>query len=168
MISIFTQNIIRFFILVLIQVLLLNNIHFSGFVNPYIYILFILLLPFETPGWLLILIGFFTGITIDLFSGTMGMHATATTFAAYARPFVLKVIAPRDGYESRTQPTLRYYDMAWIIRFSVILILIHHSSLFFIEVFRFSDFFYTILRIFLSSIFTFILIIISQLLFYKK
>jgi rod shape-determining protein MreD len=168
MIRLFTQNITRFFILVLIQALLLNNIHFSGFVNPYIYILFILLLPFETPGWLLLIIGFFTGLTIDLFSGTLGMHATATTFAAYTRPFVLNIIAPRDGYESRTQPTLRYYDIFWIIRFSVIIILIHHSTLFFIEVFRFSGFFYTILRIFLSSIFTFVLIIISQLLFFKK
>lgn len=168
MIRLFTQNIIRFIVLVLIQVLLLNNIHFSGFVNPYIYILFILLLPFETPGWLLIIIGFTTGFTIDVFSGTLGMHASATTLAAFARPFVLNVISPREGYENRTMPTLRYYDMLWIIRYSVIIILIHHFSLFFIEVFRFSGFFYTLLRIFLSSIFTFALVIISQLLFYKK
>ena len=168
MIRLFTQNIIRFFVLVLIQVLLLNNIHLSGFINPYIYILFILLLPFETPGWLLIIIGFVTGFTIDIFSGTLGMHASATTLAAFVRPFVLNIISPREGYESRTLPTLRYYDMLWIIRYSVIIILIHHSSLFFIEVFRFSGFFYTLLRIILSSIFTFGLVIISHLLFYKK
>ncbi len=168
MISLLPQNIIRFIILVLLQVLILNNIQLSGFINPYIYILFILLLPFETPAWLLLILGFITGLTIDIFSGTMGMHATATTLAAYSRPYILTLFSPRDGYESRTAPTLKYYDISWIIRYSIIIILIHHSSLFFVEVFRFSGFFYTMLRILTSSTFTFILVIISQLLFYKK
>lgn len=168
MISILPQNITRFIVLVLVQVLILNNIHLSGLINPYIYILFLLMLPFETPGWLLLIIGFFTGLSIDIFSGTLGMHIAATTFTAYSRPFVLKLFSPRDGYENRTQPTLRYYDLLWIVRYTAVIILIHHSSLFFIEVFRFSGFFFTILRIILSSIFTFVLIIITHLIFYKK
>jgi len=168
MINIIPQNIIRFFVLVFIQVVILNNLQFSGFVNPFIYILFILLLPFETPSWLLLIIGFVTGLTIDVFSGTIAIHTIATTLAAYARPFVLTLFAPRDGYESRTSPTLKYYDLLWIIRYSVVIVLIHHSCLFLVEVFRFSGFFYTLLRIILSSILTSILIIISQLLFYKN
>ncbi len=168
MINIIPQNIIRFIILVFVQVIILNKIQFSGFVNPFIYILFIILLPFETPSWLLLILGFITGITIDLFSGTIAMHTIATTLTAYFRPFILTLFAPRDGYESRTSPTLKYYDLFWIIRYTIVLVLIHHSCLFFVEVFRFSGFFYTILRILLSSFFTFILIIISQLLFFKK
>jgi rod shape-determining protein MreD len=168
MINILPQNIARFFILVLLQVLILNNIQLSGFINPYIYILFILLLPFETPAWLLLILGFFTGLTIDIFSGTIGMHATATTLAAYARPYVLTVFSPRDGYENRTSPTLKNYGISWVIRYTIVIILIHHSTLFFIEVFRFSGFFYTMFRILISSVFTFILVIISQLLFFKK
>ncbi len=168
MISLIPQNIIRFILLVLIQVLILNNIHLSGFINPYIYILFILMLPFETPGWLLLILGFLTGFTIDIFSGTLGMHASATTIAAYSRPYVLKLFSPRDGYENRTQPTLRYYDLLWIIRYSAVIILIHHFSLFFIEVFRFSGFFFTIFRIILSSIFTFVFIIVTHLIFHKR
>ncbi|MBI5538865.1 MAG: rod shape-determining protein MreD [Bacteroidia bacterium] len=168
MISILPQNIARFIILVLLQVLILNNIQLSGFINPYIYILFILLLPFETPAWLLLILGFVTGLAIDIFSGTIGMHATATTLAAYSRPFILTLFSPRDGYESRTSPTLKHYDIAWIIRYTVVMILIHHSTLFFIEIFRFSGFFYTMLRILISSAFTFVLIILSQFLFYKK
>lgn len=168
MISILPQNIARFIILVLLQVLILNNIQLSGFINPYIYILFILLLPFETPAWLLLILGFVTGLTIDIFSGTIGMHATATTLAAYSRPFILTLLSPRDGYENRTAPTLKYYGIAWIIKYSIVIILIHHSTLFFIEIFRFSGFFYTMLRILISSAFTFVLIILSQFLFFKK
>lgn len=168
MINIISQNIIRFFVLVFIQVIILNHLQFSGFVNPFIYILFILLLPFEIPSWLLLILGFITGLAIDIFSGTMAMHTIATTLTAYSRPFILTLFAPRDGYESRTSPTLKYYDLFWVIRYSVLLVLIHHSCLFLVEVFRFSGLFYTLLRIILSSILTSVLIIISQLLFYKN
>lgn len=168
MISTIPKNIILFLLLVFVQVIILNHIQFSGFVNPYIYILFVLLLPFETPSWLLLILGFFTGITIDIFSGTIAMHAIATTLAAYFRPFILTLLAPRDGYESKTSPTLKYYGLFWVVKYTIVIVLIHHSCLFFIEVFRFSGFFYTILRILFSSLLTSILIIISQLLFFKN
>ena len=168
MIRLIIPNINRFIILVFLQVVILNNIELSGFINPYIYILFILLLPFETPAWMLLILGFITGLTIDIFSGTIGMHATATTLAAYSRPYILTLFSPRDGYESQTSPTLRFYNMSWIIRYSVVIILIHHSCLFFVEVFRFLGFFYTIFRIIISSAFTFLLVLICQLFFYKK
>jgi len=56
-----------FILLVLLQILLFNNIQFSGYVNPYVYIMFILLLPVEIPSWLLLILAFFTGMTIDIF-----------------------------------------------------------------------------------------------------
>lgn len=168
MISLILNNIVRFIILVLIQLLILNNVQFSGYANPFIYILFILMLPFETPGWLIIIIGFFTGFTIDIFSGTIGIHTSATTFAAYMRPHILKLFSPREGYEKGTMPTLKYYDLQWLVKYTVLLILIHHTFLFFIEVFRFSGFISTLLRILFSSVFTFILVILSHLIFVKK
>lgn len=73
-------------VLVLLQVLLLNNIQFSGYINPYMYVLFILLLPFETPRYLLLLLGFFLGLLVDIFSNTPGFHASATTFLAFCAP----------------------------------------------------------------------------------
>lgn len=76
-------NIFRFIALVLIQVLIMNKVNFYGFLNPYIYILFILLLPFETPGWLLLVLSFSMGLTVDLFSGTLGLHAASSVFAGF-------------------------------------------------------------------------------------
>ena len=67
MINLYVRNIGRFIVLVLFQVLVLNNIQFSGYVNPFMYVLFILLLPFETPRWLLLLSGFLLGLSVDIF-----------------------------------------------------------------------------------------------------
>lgn len=167
MIKLLPRYIINFIVLAFIQVFILNNIQLGGFVNPYLYILFILILPFETPKWLLLVLGFFLGLTIDLFANTIGMHASATVFMAFLRPYVLELISPRDGYESETLPQLRFYGASWFIRYASILVFSHHLFLFYIEVFKFSNFFTTFVRVILNSIFTIILILISQYFFRK-
>lgn len=168
MIKLLPRYIIYFIVLVLIQVFILNNIQLGGFVNPYLYVLLILLLPFETPNWLLLVVAFALGFTIDLFSSTLGMHTSATVFMAFLRPHVLKLISPRDGYESETLPQLRYYGAAWFIRYSAILVFAHHLFLFYIEVFKLSYFFTTFVRVILNSIFTIVLILITQYFFSKE
>jgi rod shape-determining protein MreD len=167
MIKLFPRYLMSFILLVFLQVFILNNIQFSGYINPYIYILFIIALPFETPKWALLILAFILGLTIDLFSSTIGMHCSATVFIAFMRPYILKVISPRDGYESETLPQLKYYGVNWFIKYSTVLIFAHHFVLFYIEVFRFSNFFTTFVRVVLSSIFTIILVLISQF-FYGK
>jgi len=162
------RNIIRFIILVSVQVLIIKNIELGRFINPFIYVLFIIVLPFETPKWLLLLSAFTIGITIDMFYNTSGMHAAACVFIAYIRPGVLKLFSPRDGYEFGTQPTIQYLGVPWFISYSVILIVLHHFILFYIEVFRFSEFFSTFFRVILSSIFTLLLVVITQYLFNRK
>ena len=168
MIKSFSKYIIRFVILVLLQVLIFNNIQLSGFIIPCFYVLFILLLPFETPRWSLPLIGFLLGLCIDLFTHTPGIHASATVLMAFARPFVLHMIAPRDGYESGSYPTLSFFGLEWFLKYSAILICVHHFFLFYVEIFRVSDFFTTFLRATLSSAFTIIFVILSQYFIFKK
>lgn len=168
MIKLLGRNIIRFIVLVLVQILVLNNIQVNGYIVPYIYILFILLLPFETPRWLLLLAAFALGISVDLFTQTPGMHAAATVFMTFLRPWVLEMSAPRDGYEPGTFPRLYYYGFQWFLRYTVILVLAHHLVLFYIEVFRFSEFFSTLLRVLLSSLFSVVLIMLSQYFIYRK
>ena len=85
-----TLNIGRFILLVLIQALVLNNINFLGYINPYIYILFVILYPINNNRMLFILTSFFLGLTVDLFLDSGGVHAAATTLIAYARPLFLK------------------------------------------------------------------------------
>ncbi|HEX7493986.1 MAG TPA: rod shape-determining protein MreD [Bacteroidales bacterium] len=150
-----------FIILVLLQVLLLNNIQFSGYVNPYVYILFIMLLPIEIPSWLLLLLSFAIGLIIDFFSGSSGMHASATVLAGFLRPYILRLVAPRDGYKAGSDPSMMIYGFRWFFIYTLLIVLIHHTTLFYLEVFRFADFFRTLLRLLLSTMFsvTFILLI---------
>ena len=162
------RNIGNFIFIILLQVLILNNIEFSGFINPYLYLLFILLLPFETPKWVLLIVAFILGLTIDIFSNTLGMHAFATVAIAFLRPYILKIFSPREGYESGMRPGLQTFGWEWLLKYSVIMVFIHHFILFYIETFKFQMFFSTLLRVILSTIFTVILIILSQLLTQKR
>ena len=155
-------------VLVLLQVLLLNNIQFSGYINPYMYVLFTLLLPFETPRYLLLLLGFFLGLLVDIFSNTPGFHASATTFLAFLRPYTISLISPRDTIEVNTPPRLKFMGIGWFLRYTLILVLAHHLFLFFVEAFTFNGFIHTLVRSLLSAAFTSILIIISQFLIFKE
>ena len=162
------RNIIRFILLVAVQILIINNIELGRFINPFLYVLFIIILPFEAPKWLVLLSAFLIGITMDMFSDTGGMHAAACVFMGYIRPGVLKLFSPRDGYEFGTQPTVQYLGGPWFLSYAGILILSHHLILFYVEIFRFSEFFSTFFRVIVSSFFTLFLVIVTQYLFYRK
>ncbi|MDR1866372.1 MAG: rod shape-determining protein MreD [Bacteroidales bacterium] len=157
-------NIFRFALLVFLQFFLLNNIQFSGFVNPYLYVLFVLWLPFATPGWLLLTASFIMGLVIDLASETVGYHTVATVFTGYLRIRLLKFIAPHDGYDPNMSPTIPSLGLSWFLKYVVILVPAHHLVLFCVETFSFSDFLPAVLRALASSIFTILFIFIYQFL----
>ena len=131
MIRPFVNTIILFILLVFLQVFIFNSIQFSNLINPYFYVIYILLLPFETPGWILLVSSFFLGFTIDSFSNTLGLHASACTFMAVIRPSVLKWFSPRDGYEPGTLPRLSYYGFGWFMKYTILLVFAHHFVIFF-------------------------------------
>jgi rod shape-determining protein MreD len=156
---------LRFVLLVAVQVILLNQVQWNGYVNPYVYVVFILLLPVETPNWLLLLLALITGLTIDMFGSSGGMHAAATVAMAFARPGVLKLIAPRDGYDPEMKLTPQVMGFRWFITYVSIMVVLHHLVAFYIEVFRFSEFFVTFFKAILNSAITVILIVIGVYLF---
>ena len=95
--SSFLRNIIRLAIFILIQVYVLNKIpHLHRFITPYLYYLFILWLPFSVSRFGLLFIGFVTGLILDYFMMTPGLHAAACVLIAYIRPFIINVLTPRD------------------------------------------------------------------------
>jgi rod shape-determining protein MreD len=150
----------------LLQVLVFNNIQFSGYVNPYVYILFILLLPVEIPSWILLILSFITGMLMDFFVGSPGMHTFATVLAGFIRPFVLRAASPRDGYEPNAAPSMLSYGFIWFLTYSLIIVLVHHTALFYLEVFRFTEFFRTMLRVLLSTLFSVTFILLLE--FYRR
>lgn len=168
MINVYTRNIIRFIVLILIQVLILDNIIIAGMASPFLFVLFILLLPFETPGWLVLFAAFFLGLTVDIFNDTLGIHTFSTVFMGFLRPFVLKLFAPREGYEPGTYPRIHYFGFNWFLKYAVILVSAHHIWYFFLEAFGFQDFGQTMAKAVLSIFFSLVLIILSQFFMYRK
>lgn len=162
------RNVGRFLLLVFLQGLILNDINLlQGMAIPYLYILFALMLPMETPRWLELILGLILGLSMDMFTNTIGIHASACVFLAFMRPVYLKAIAPRDGYEFGQQPTIFDQGLSWFLKYASVLVLAHHFWLFYVEVYSFKGFFTTLLRVLLSSAFTLILVVLSQYLVFN-
>jgi hypothetical protein len=175
--NVYIKNILRFCIIVLLQVLILNKITLrwwnepSGFpiFIPYVYPLFILLLPFETPVWALLIIGFVLGTTVDTFMNTAGMHACATILIAYLRTNVLSALLPRNLSEySNQHPSIK--TMGWMpfLVYSLFLILLHHFVFFTIELWNFSNFGFLLLKVLVASVTSMLFVIVYLLLFTRQ
>jgi len=91
------QHIVRFFTLTIIQVFFLNNFQVSGYLNPYVYILFIMLLPPKLPKVLVLVLGFAIGFTMDVFADSYGIHTAASILIAYIRPSILSLVSVKGG-----------------------------------------------------------------------
>lgn len=166
-IDIFTY-LARFIALVLLQLLVVNNLEVTTYVNPFIYIVFIMTLPVSMKPWLVLVISFFTGMVMDSFSSTPGLHMAATIFMGYLRGFYLKIAASKEDMESRITPNLAQKGIVWFLMYAFVLTLAHHFFLFFLEVYSFREFFRTLLRIAGSSALTVMIIMIGQLLFFRS
>jgi len=152
------QNIVSFVILVLAQVLVLNNIQFLGFINPYIYILFLISLPVRLPRWATLLLGFAIGLLIDAFSNTFGMHAFASVLIAYARSFIIQLFTSIDEGNNPT-PSFHSFGVGAYIKYVFVMVFLHHSALFFLEAFSFSHFWLVLFKTILSSIISILIIL---------
>jgi hypothetical protein len=165
MIGTIIANILRFVVLVLVQALVLDHLDVAnGYMVPYLYVLFLLMLPFELPAWALLLIGAGTGGMMDYFSSTPGMHMSACTLMMFVRVRALKLLAPREGYEYGMLPSVTRMGLTWFLTYAGLLILVHHLWLFFVEVYRFDGFFSTFFRAVASAAFTLALCLLAQFL----
>jgi rod shape-determining protein MreD len=162
------MNLIRFVVLVFLQVFLLKNVTLYNLSTPYFYILFILLLPFEIPNLLLFLLAFILGITIDAFYDTPGLHAASCVLLAFVRILFISITVQKEGFENEPEPTMSIMGFRWFFTYALILTLFHHFFLFNLEVFRFSEIPYTLSRFVLSSIFTVFLMLLTGFLFYRR
>ena len=159
------RNSVRFLLLVLLQVILVQNINLGAYIILFPYVLFVLMLPFEANKHLVLFVSFLLGVVIDFFYDSSGIHTSACTLIGFVRPYVLKYIAPRDGYDIGVSPAVQDMGMEWFIRYAGTLIILHHLFVFYLEIFRFNEFFGTLLRVILSSIGTFGMIYALQLIF---
>lgn len=160
-------NIVRWFILLLFQILLLRNLSFYNMATPFVYILFLLLLPFGIPNLLLYLLAFITGLTLDAFYDTLGVHTAACVMLAFVRISFIAVTVNRDGFDE-PEPTLGNMGFKWFLFYAVLCTFSHHIVLFFLETFRLTEFSYTLLRSLMSGIFTLFAVVLIEFIFYNR
>ena len=155
------NNILRgffyFVVLVLIQVLVLNNIHFLRVATPFLYLYFILKMPVGTSRTNVVFFSFLIGLVIDIFSNTPGMHAAACTFAGFIREPLIRLFMGKDLPEG-IYPSYKTFGYGGFFRYVLSLVLIHHVTLFLIESLTLFDPLFLIIRIGASVITTTLLI----------
>lgn len=156
-------NILRFIVLMLLQVLILNHINFAGFINPYLYIFFIIIYPPNGNQTLLILLSFLLGFAIDLFDNSGGVHAASSVFIAFIRPLILK-FSFGVSYEYN-MVKINKVPLAERFTYIIILVFLHHFILFSLEIFSFSNSLLILKYTLFSGIFTTVLILCTSLLF---
>ena len=164
------KNILRFALFILFQVFILNEVPpLHQFIIPYIYFLYILWLPFNTNRFLLLLISFAFGLTLDYFTGSGGLHAAPCVLIAYLRPFLLKLLIPQDTTEhSYLEPSIKSMGWAPYSLYVALLTFIHHFLLVLIEWLQFGNFVYFIGKVAATTAISLLLIFITEMLFFRK
>lgn len=157
---------VRFVLLVLVQVFVFNNINLFGYINPSVYLLFLILFPVKVNRSLFLFLGFILGLTMDFFNNTGGVHAAACLLAAYARPLLLKY-SFGVSYEYNSLK-IDQTPMGGRLSYITSMVVIHHLLLYFLEVFNLSHTLFILKSALLSSIFTILMVLVIMILFSKK
>lgn len=145
---------LRFLLIMLLQILIFNNLNIFGYVNPIILIYFILIIPFETPSWLYMLIAFACGIVQDSFVNSGGIYAASFTLIAFVRPLLLRIIASRRSFESGIYPSVKDLGWKWFSTYVLVSVFIVSVVIEMLTIFSFSNFQITLLRIAWQCLFT--------------
>jgi len=160
-------NIFRWIVLLFVQIFLLRNLNFYNLATPFLYVLFILVLPFGIPNFLLFAIAFITGLTLDTFYDTLGVHTTACIALAFVRISFIAVSVTRDAFDE-PEPSLGNMGLKWFSLYAVLCIFVHHLVVFFLEAFKLTSFGYTLGRCLLSVVFTLFTVLLVEFIFHNR
>lgn len=161
-------QIIRFILIIFLQVFILSQIEIGQGIHIMIYPLFILLLPFDLKPIAVLLLAFIMGIVIDSLSNTGGLHASSLLTMALFRPLIFKLFGPRDGYEGFFSGTIYEMGKVWFFKVGILLLLIHHTWFFMFEQFSMNSILYVFQKIILSLPISYFGCLLYQLIFVKR
>lgn len=164
-------NVIRFVVLIAVQALVLRTFNFgeySYYLKLFIYPLALLMLPLKMPTWATMLIGFFTGLTIDMFYNSAGMHAGACVAMMFFRPVVMNMLEPRGGYENNPLPNKEKLGNSWFVQYMAYCLIVFMLIFFLFETFLFENIGKGIIKALLSYIASLPIIMILVFIFNPK
>ena len=153
----------RFLLLLLLQVLLINNLQFLGVCHPYIYIFSLLVMPITLPRWADMLIGGVAGLILDMFCNSLGVHIAACIMLMYVRPYLIGAYVS-DRERLTDEIDVRSIGVVNFVKYTILLVLLHHTMVFFLTAWSMQHFWFTLLEVVVSSIVSILLIIGADLL----
>ena len=156
-----------FIFLVLLQVFVLSNINFLGYINPYVYISFVFFFPLKENRFPFLTYSFLLGLCIDFFLDSGGIHAFSTLFIGYIRLFYVHLFF-RKSVVDFPFFKLALESFGKVFNFVVTLTVIHHFMLFSFTNFSFQNMLEVVLNTLFSSIFTLLLFFTGSYIFIKK
>lgn len=162
------SNVLLILFLGAVQILFLKNLALFGVAFVFVYLLGILVLPISIKTTPLLLIAFILGLSVDVFYETIGMHAAAATMLAFVRPLWLRATSPTGGYVDTEEPSLNEMGLVWFLTYSIPLIFVYSLVFFTADQWGTSGFLGVLNKSLFSSILTCLLVILVQLLFFKR
>ncbi len=159
---------ISFLTYVGLQALLLNNFILYDTAFCFLYVAFLLLLPMETGYLLIMMLGFVTGFSIDIITDTGGIHASACVLLAWLRNYWIGFLTPQGGYDLGASISVKNMGLQWFTVYAFPLLFLHHIIVFFVEALGSRFFFDTLLKVTLSALLNYLMLVIVQYAFYKK
>lgn len=128
------NNVLRFVGLLVLQIFLFDRINFLGYINPMIYILFIILFPVENKRWSFMILAFALGLVLDTFQDTGGAHAAASLTLAFSRPLWLRLVYG-ESYKMKNLKLVRT-PLDRLVLLLFLCITLHHLVFFSLVVFN--------------------------------
>lgn len=163
----FLINLLTVIFLVMLQVFIFSNISFNGSICPYIYVIFILMYPPFRNRYVFLLLCFLLGLGVDIFEDTGGINAFASVTLGYLSKHIIRITSGTKFFEIE-EFRFSDFNMGQWVFYTIVMVLIHHLLIFFLEIFSFGNFTDTLLKALYSSAFTIIFIFFYLILFRKK
>ncbi len=153
-----TKQIGRYIIVMILQVLLFDQLQLLGVCHPYIYILCLLMMPITLSHSADMIIGAVVGLIMDVFCNSLGVHTAACIFIMFIRPYLIGAIV-NDKDRLNEQISLRALGMEALLRYVVILVVVHHLMVFLLAAWSWAHIGFVLLETIVSSLVTISVII---------
>jgi rod shape-determining protein MreD len=163
----FSKNLSRFIVLMLLQVFVFNYVQWFGFLNPFVYLLFLILLPLETPKSWQYIIAFASGFIVDSFLRTYGIQAFACVLMVFLRPYIILILNGLKPLETGVKPVPGVKDFNWILVYTLLLVFVHQITVTALETFQWIQWWRIIWTSVLNTFFTTFIILCLEYIFYS-
>jgi rod shape-determining protein MreD len=143
-------------------------VQWFGFLNPFVYLLFLILLPLEIPKSFQYIIAFVTGFVVDTFFSTYGIHAFACVLLMFLRPNFILILNGLKPLEPGVKPVPGIKNFNWILVYTLLLVFVHQITVTILETFQWAQWWRILWTSAVNTCFTTFIILCIEYIFYSE